>query len=1552
MPSSTRTSSRRSSAAEPLASPTSPTPLPRPPVVPPVIDVMFSTDVANSFLAAASTTVAATPVMIASNLSVPSVVSTNSMPSGLTQLVVSHKHTGLDTPLFEPAFTFVDAKSWVNKILAPDFPISHLECILPDTSVLFDLRFGLLDEVSVPVVQMADRVDWRLLSKEDFCKRLLLAYNEVGSGLAISTTLIEKITDFGLEFSLCDASVDMKSALSLVLLQNLYPDASPAVLLECTKLLYKKLPDRPVNWRSKVELLSPVPCVTVKDFAARFLKMFAEARRFTLTAGTLGCVLSYGPETRQINRDSAARIPKRVPEPEPELSQKKAKTGILGSHGSCWGCGKVGHKKPDCQNAPHPDFNKAPLPWSTSPNGLAWALKGSTVLPYNRTLSGVAFVPPKGPPGRPSATQDKTTKSGSSVSSAKNGECKHHSHLWSLLKRRETTNLIPCAISTSLQGLENKNNRAEFLLDTGSLAGDFISEELVHLLKFDSFVLNNGNKSVCSGLNNNCLELNKYLNIYISFFNENLNKNTSVFIKVFLLKESPLDLIIGLESIKKYDILSMIPSLIRTTYVPLSVTPEIHATLLNSAERIFDNPFLDLNEIPEKVGSFEPFFERPYSNKDVLEDLHMTEEPKFRKKISDLCNKYKEIFSDELPKQPAKLKPFNIIVDELKWNVQANKMPPRTLSAEKQQIAREQIDMLLKSGIIEPSQATYYSQLLLVPKPTPGEFRFCVDYRNVNDCTESASFPIPNIDQAFRRIGLKKPRFFGTMDLTQGYHQAPVSKATRKYTTFITHSGLYQFTRLPFGPKRAPSYFQEQMATALTGLLYFICELYLDDILVYGRTEEEYLNNLERVFERLQSHGLRLKAKKCYFGFQEVEWIGKVVSSEGLTMSRTRIQDLLDFPKPTLSKQLKSFLGFVNYFRDFIRNQSIIVKPLNNLLKDYNRSTRIKWTTESLKAFDDIKESVKRIPTLYFVNEKDPITLCTDASDYGVGGYLFQTIDGKEIPIAFLSKSLSGPQTRWPTIQKEAYAIFYCCTQLEYLLRDRKFVILTDHKNLLYINSNSNPMIVRWKMSLSEFDITSIDYLPGKDNIVADGMSRFCADGTLETPQKVAPSVNISVPIIVPFSITAAEHAQIAKVHNSTVGHMGSSTTVSRLLKMGFTMKFIRSKVKLFIRECAFCQKNSAEKFLTNPQTFTTSTYNPMECLNIDFIGPFPDDGYILTVIDTFTRWVELYSTPDASAKSAVRCLIQHFGRFGSPSQIRSDGGPHFRAELTKQFLNSTGIQHCITLPYSSQENSIVERCNKEINKHLRALTFENTKLEDYKQALPFVQRILNTNISDRTKISSAELLFGKMIDLDVGLFISRKEVESIQAIPLHEYMEKLLTMQECLMAIARKRLLATDELHLSSNTNNQHQFEIDSFVLVRYRKQNPPSRLHTVWRGPMRVLRTEDSRYTLLDLITNKEKVYHVSDMKPFAFDPLNTNPQDIARRDYLEYFVDKILGHKGNPKVKTSLEFLVHWVNYDDDHDTWEPYTNLRDLDQLHDYLSKNNLKNLIPIKFRYKT
>ena len=907
--------------------------------------------------------------------------------------------------------------------------------------------------------------------------------------------------------------------------------------------------------------------------------------------------------------------------------------------------------------------------------------------------------------------------------------------------------------------------------------------------------------------------------------------------------------------------------------------------------------------------------------------------------IKAICIKRKKLFKNELGPEPARVPPFNLNVDHAKWRTFKNRIAPRIQSLRKQMEIRKQIETMLRAGIIKKSDASYYSQVILALKPD-GTFRFCIDYRNLNDATESASWPIPNIRQMLGRLGQHKADTFGVIDLTAGYHQAPLTKRTEPYTAFITFMGIYQFTRLPFGPKRAPSYFQEVMASdVLKGLIYRICEVYLDDIIVFANGHKQFCQRLDQVFERLEQFNISLKAAKLKLGVNEVEYVGRLINKEGITMTSKKIKGVTDFPMPRKTTDLRSFLGLANYFRDHVPNHSNIVAPLHAMIKHAaKKQSLLIWTDEAADAFQLVKDLIAKSPLLYFIHDTAPITLTTDASDYGIGGYLYQEVDGTKQLVALVSKSLTKTQLNWSTIQKEAFALYYCCTYLDALLRDRQFKILTDHRNLTYIDKEQNQIVGRWRMALQELDYT-VGYIPGKQNEVADAMSRLCRNRMLEHGH-VASIIRIK-------PLPTVQYELISKCHNTIVGHGGVQRTIRNLKKISQVWPGMRAAVKLFIRNCPCCQKMSEKSFAVNSYRYTTSNYKPMECLNIDFIGPFPDKGYILVMIDTFTRFVELKATPDNTAKSACTALVEHIGRYGAPSILRSDNGPHFANHVIDEFTKLVGTEHNKILAYSSEENAIVERTNKEVNRHITAYTFDRATTEHNQEILPFVQRILNSTVNDRMKVSPAQLVYGNAIDIDANILLPRDEID-LNPLTATTSTNNMLKMQDELIKITAQFLKESDDRHNAQQSTEITEFPPNSYVLAKQRT-SPDTCMHTLWRGPMRVISNYLAEYTLLDLITDKQKVYHMSQLKPFNFNPMRTDPTDIARRDYLEFFIEEILDMKGDIAHYGQLKFHVKWLNYTTEHNTWEPWSSLRKTEKLHRFLIMKNLKYLIPRQYK---
>ena len=222
----------------------------------------------------------------------------------------------------------------------------------------------------------------------------------------------------------------------------------------------------------------------------------------------------------------------------------------------------------------------------------------------------------------------------------------------------------------------------------------------------------------------------------------------------------------------------------------------------------------------------------------------------------------------------------------------------------------------------------------------------------------------------FSRLGTHHSDIFGVMDLTAGYHQAPVGLMTRIFLAFICFCGIYQYCRLSFGPKRAPSYFQQMMSSVvLIGLLYFICEMYLDDCIVHAKGEDQFIERLDKVLTRFKEHNITLKPSKCKFGMSNVEYCGKEISKEGLTMSMKKVQSVLNFPMPTTAGEMKQFVGLVNYFHDYVEHHSDIMHPLHQMIQDYQKKTKSRllvWNEEGTAAFHKIIAEISKRHTTFF----------------------------------------------------------------------------------------------------------------------------------------------------------------------------------------------------------------------------------------------------------------------------------------------------------------------------------------------------------------------------------------------------------------------------------------------------------------------------------------------------------------------------------------------------------------------------------------------------------
>ena len=857
---------------------------------------------------------------------------------------------------------------------------------------------------------------------------------------------------------------------------------------------------------------------------------------------------------------------------------------------------------------------------------------------------------------------------------------------------------------------------------------------------------------------------------------------------------------------------------------------------------------------------------------------------------SEIVSKFPDIFSGL-----GKLKDYQLKIHVDK-NVKPIAQPVRRLPFN----IRKSVELKLKEledlDVIERVEGPteWFSPLVVVPKRSSNEIRICVDMRRANQAVIRERHPIPTVDEILQE--LNGATVFSKIDLKWGFHQIELEPESRNITTFTTHVGLFRYKRLMFGISCAPEMYQQCVQLALQG-----CEgqrNISDDVIVYGSTQEEHDQRLEKVLQRMREKGLKLNPNKCNFNMSRMTFMGHVLSEKGISPAESKVEAVKNARNPENPSEVRSFLGLVNYCSRYIPNFSTVSAPLRELTK-----ARVKWTwnSEHQKSFDKLKELLASAKTLAYYDKEAETQVIVDASPVGLGAILSQRQrDGNFRPVSYASRTLTDVERRYSQTEKEALAVVWGCERFHLYLYGKDFVLISDHKPLEVIFSpKSKPpaRIERWAMRLQPYTF-KVKYKPGPKN-VADCLSRltqvevksrnvaeeyayFVMQNavpnamTMESIQdaskrdsdinqilngKISKSnqyfnVRRELSVVDGVLLRGTRIVIPAKLRKRTLqlaheGHQGIVKTKLRLREKVW-WPGIDKDAENMVRTCKPCQLVGPSP-RPEPIVPTEMPKGPWQDICADLMGPFPTGEYVFVVVDYYSRWQEVAVLKTVNSEKIIQCLEIMFATHGLPVTLKTDNGPQFVSKEFKDYLKHYGIKHYHTTPYWPQANGEVERQNRTLLKAFRTI---NAEKRDWRREIPKFLLAYRSTPHATTGKSPAELLFNRKIRTKLPDIIDLSKDDS--AVRLKDQTMK-----------GKGKVYADEKRNAQKSS-----VEVGDIVLQKQKKSN---KLTTNFSSdPYRVIKKEGSKVTLQDTdgVTTQR---NSSFVKKFNSDNTNTESVDL---------------------------------------------------------------------------
>ena len=767
--------------------------------------------------------------------------------------------------------------------------------------------------------------------------------------------------------------------------------------------------------------------------------------------------------------------------------------------------------------------------------------------------------------------------------------------------------------------------------------------------------------------------------------------------------------------------------------------------------------------------------------------------------------------------------------------------PYRYSDVKRKEIGR-QVAELLELGLIRPSHSPWAAPVTLAPK-SDGTARLCIDYRKLNEETISFRHPIPLIQDLLDSVG--QSTFFSTLDAVCGYWHVKLDEESIERSAFVTHEGHFEWLVMPFGLKNAPATFQRIMQRILSPFIGKGVDVYLDDIVVHTKTQGDHGPLLAQVLETLETEGLRLKRKKCHFFQTEITYLGHLITAGEVRPLPQKVEAITKFPAPTKVKELQSFVGLANYYRDFVPNMSRIVSPLTKLTK---KDVPFIWTTETQAAFDKIKVILTSAPVLSVYSPDCPNELTTDASAQGLAAVYTQVHpDNKHRVVAYWSRRTIDAETRYSAVELEVLAVLEALEHFRHYLEGTDVTVITDCAAIRWIRSNkdTSSRLFRWTLRLSTFTFT-VHHRAGTSNVVADALSRNLPEvnligigtvpmGAITARQHELRNYSITLPtrllrgalnvllngrnrIVVPKSLVP----EVLKTAHDERNHCGTNTT-RFLVTRGYWWPNMSKDITDYVRSCHPCQ------LVKPPNGPEVGTCQPVECpespndiWSIDTVvlgSPANNCSakYAQVIVDHHSRFVWTFPTKTNTTEMVISCLSQIINCVGAPRVLISDNATNFVSQRMEKFLERHKVEHRRISAYHPRANGLNERTHFTIIQAIRLRMISDDKRYKWSTLARLATKEYNSLPHSVTGFAPVYLHFGHRPDRNPDPEMSLEQAR-------HQAVRRTQEQQQ-------KRKERFDSSHVPSN------FEVGSLVLHKLPSTHPDrNKLSPIFEGPYTV--------------------------------------------------------------------------------------------------------------------